>query len=254
MDNNDSFVPHPYDDARGRVACRVGSWVAVATSLVTILTFALAITAVPNSGRNCRTDCVAYPFTDETVAEQFPADYLWMFPAMVVTVLFVALVACLHECAGAGRKVFSLTALCLAVIAAAVLLVDYFVQVTVMKPSLEKGQLEGLALVTQYNPNGVFIALEELGYLLMSVAFVVVAPVLPTTTRVERALRWLLVAGFAATIVALGVVAGVYGSDRQDSFEVPVISIVWLVLVTAGPLLAVVLKRSASSTIRLMRA
>lgn len=56
---------------------------------------------------------------------------------------------------------------CIAVVAAAVLLIDYFIQFSVMPLSLQKEQLEGWALFTQYNPNGVFLALEELGFLLM---------------------------------------------------------------------------------------
>ena len=84
-----------------------------------------------------------------------------MYPAMLLMLLFVVFVACVHEHAPPARNIFSLVALCLAVIAAAVLLVNYFVQVTVMPPSLEKGQVDGFAMLTMYNPDGVFIALEE---------------------------------------------------------------------------------------------
>ncbi len=59
--------------------------------------------------------------------------------------------------------------------ATAVLLIDYYIQVTVMQPSLVKGQLDGWAMLTMYNPHGVFIALEEIGYLLMSVVFLCLA-------------------------------------------------------------------------------
>ena len=83
---------------------------------------------------------------------------------MVAAGIVVALVAAVHEWAPAERRVSSLLGLCLVVVAAAVLLIDYFVQATVLQPSLVKGQLDGWALLTQYNPNGVFIALEELGY------------------------------------------------------------------------------------------
>jgi hypothetical protein len=33
-----------------------------------------------------------------------------------------------------------------------------------MQPSLLKGETEGLTLFLQYNPDGIFIALEDLGY------------------------------------------------------------------------------------------
>src|SRR5680860_1644618 len=116
-----------------------------------------------------------------------------MYPAMLLMLLFVAFTAAVHEYAPPTRKFFSRLGLCLASLAAAVLLIDYFIQVTVMQPSLEKGQLDSWAMWTQYNPNGVFIALEELGYLLMSVALACVAPVFTQRNKVERTIRWLFV-------------------------------------------------------------
>ena len=55
------------------------------------------------------------------------------------------------------------------------LLGGYFVQFSMVPVSLMNGQSEGIALLTQYNPYGVFIVLEELGYLLMSLSFVFLA-------------------------------------------------------------------------------
>ncbi len=113
-----------------------------------------------------------------------------------------------------------------------------------MQVSLEKGQLDGWSMLTQYNPNGVFIALEELGYLLMSVVFLCLAPVFAGTTGIERALRWLLRASFALAVLALVVVLAIKGSDRGDTFEIAVISIVWLTLIVAGTLSAIVFRRA----------
>jgi len=227
-----------------RSAARLGFWLAVVTPILTIVTFGFAITAFPNSGRGCQTDCATYPFAGEIVASQFPGDYMWMLPAMALMLLFVALIAAVHQFAPASRRVFSLVGLCLAVVAAAVLLIDYFVQFTVMQPSLEKGQLEGWALFTQYNPNGLFLALEELGFLLMSIVFLAIARVFDGATKVDRALRWILVGSFVATVVALVAVSASFGLDRQDTFEIAAISIVWLTLAVAGPLMAIVFRRA----------
>ena len=221
--------------SRGSVASRFGFWIAIATSATTVLTFVLALTALP--------DKVPYPFTSDIIADQWPGDYFWMFPAMVLMVLFVALVAVLHVHAAPERNVFSLLALGLAVIAAAVLLIDYYIQVTVMQLSLEKGQLDGWAMLTQYNPNGVFLALEELGYLLMSLVFLSLVPIFVRGSGVARAIRWLFLISFALTILSLIVVSVVLGIDRSDVFEIAVISIVWLTLIGAGPLLAVMFRR-----------
>jgi hypothetical protein len=52
-----------------------------------------------------RARCVGYPYTSRRIAELFPEQYLWMYGAMLVMVLFVALVAAIHECAPAGRRI-----------------------------------------------------------------------------------------------------------------------------------------------------
>lgn len=69
-----------------------------------------------------------------------------------------------------------------------------------MQPNLEKAQLDGWAILTQYNPNGVFIALEELGYLLMSVALLCLVPVFEKHDRLERGIRWLFTGSFATVV------------------------------------------------------
>ena len=142
---------------------------------------------------------------------------------MLLMLLFVALAASVHLYAPSTRKIFSLVGLCFASVAAAVLLIDYFIQVTVVPLSLEKGQLDGWAVLTMYNPYGVFIALEELGYLLMSLALALLAPVFVGRNRVERAIRWVLLLNFLAVVV-------------------------WLTLIVAGPLVAVVLRRATADS------
>jgi len=226
------------ETARDGATYRFGYWSAVATTALTVVSFALALTALPNS--------VPYPFAGPVISEQWPGDYLWMYPAMVLMVVFVGLVATIHGYAPPARKIYSLVGLCIASVAAAVLLIDYYVQVTVMQPSLENGQLDGWAIFTQYNPHGVFIALEEIGYLLMSLVFLCLAAVFGQRNRLERSVRWLFISSFAVTILALVIVAATRGIDRGDGFEVIVISIIWLTLIVAGPLLAIVFRRAVS--------
>lgn len=215
---------------------RFGFWVSAITATLTVVTFALALMALPNS--------VPYPFTSPIIAEQWPLDYLWMYPAMVLMLLFVALLAAIHEYSPPTRRVYSLVGLCAAIMSAAVLLIDYYVQVTVMQPSLEKGQLDGWAMFTMYNPNGVFIALEEIGYTLMSLALLCLAPVFVQKNRLERGIRWLFTLSFALVVLALVAVSAFYGIDRGDVFEIIVISIVWLTLIGGGALTALVFRRA----------
>ncbi|MGD8201079.1 hypothetical protein ACQE98_10490 [Ornithinimicrobium sp. W1679] len=113
---------------------------------------------------------------------------------------------------------------------------------TVLPVSLAKGQLDGWSMLTQYNPNGVFLALEELAYVLMSLALLSLVPALPTGTRPARVLRRLFVGSAVAVAVSFAVVTALQGPDRGDTFEILVISLVWLTLLVASPLLALVLR------------
>jgi len=240
MGSEGSSPPASQDSIhRGPSPARFGYRIALATALTTLLTFGLALTALP--------DKVPYPFTSRIIAEQWPGDYYWLFPAMLLMLLLVALVAAVHETAPAAQKVYSLLALVFAAVAAAVLLINYYIQAAVIPVSLMKGQTDGWALFTQYNPNGIFIALEELGYLLVSLAFLCLAPVFHNGTRLEKSLRWLFLLSFAAAILSLAVVSALLGNDRGDVFEIIVISIVWLTLISAGFLLAALFKRQLSA-------
>jgi hypothetical protein len=222
-------------------ANRVGLYSAILTVVTTVITFGLAITAVPNAGAGCQVDCVGYPYLN-TLSE-FPGDYLWMPPAMLLVVVYVVLVSSIHAQASPQKWVYSQIGLSFALLSAGVLLCDYFVQFSVVPVSLMNQQTAGLTLLTQYNPYGVFIVLEELGYLLMSLSFLFLAPVFANEGRLASGVRWVFVVGFVLTLVFLAVISINHGINRMDRFEVAVISIDWLVLVVNGVLLSVLFRR-----------
>jgi hypothetical protein len=220
---------------------RVGLYSAILTVLITILTFSLAITSIPNSGAGCTENCVEYPYLN-TLSE-FPRDYLWMPLAMLLIVVYVTLVVSIHTYAAQHKKIYSRIGLSFALIAAGILLSDYFIQFSVVPISLMNHETDGIALVTQYNPHGIFIVLEELGYLLMSLSFLFLAPVFTNEGRLASVVRWVFIAGFVLTMVFLAVISINYGLDREDRFEIAVISIDWLVLVVNGVLLSFLFRR-----------
>ncbi|EEW51274.1 hypothetical protein HMPREF0290_0113 [Corynebacterium efficiens YS-314] len=229
-DNTSSSASH--------TTARIGVIMAVALTVLTAVTFILALTALPNK--------VPYPFNQDVIVEQWPGDYLWMPPAMLLMVVFVGVLAALHEQAGPDRRIYSLIALGMGIPAATVLVINYYLQFTVMPISLEKDQLDGWALFTQYNPQGIFIALEELGYMLMSLVLLAVAPVVTGPGRVAKTLRVLLALQFVVMVLSLMLISALLGRERGDIFEITVITLVWVVLLIAGPLLAIWFRRSGA--------
>jgi len=162
---------------------------------------------------------------------------------MFLVVVYVILMVSIHTYAAQDKKVYSQIGLSFALIAAGVLLSDYFIQFTVVPISLMNQETDGIALLTQYNAHGVFIVLEELGYLLMSLSFLFLAPVFSNSGRLASVVRWVFITGFALTMVFLVVISIDHGLDRMDRFEVAVISIDWLVLVINGVMLSVLFRR-----------
>jgi hypothetical protein len=220
---------------------RVGFYSAVLTTLITLVTFGLAMTAIPISGANCPGDCVEYPYLD--TVSQYPKDFLWMLPAMLLVLVYVTLLVSIHSYAERQKKIYGQIGLAFGLIAAVILLSDYYLQFSVVPMSLRNAETEGLALLIQYNPHGIFLALEELGYLLMSLSFPFVAAVLSNRSRLESAIRWIFMIGFVLVMLSLSVIWISYGLERLDRFEVLVISIDWLTLIINGVLLSIMFSR-----------
>jgi hypothetical protein len=166
-----------------------------------------------------------------------------MFAALVVCVLFLAFVLSLRARSVAGRELMAELAGALALMSSLVIGGDYFVQLAAVQPSLLAGEADGVSMLTQYNPHGVFIALEELGYLLMSGALASAAVALPRSSRLERAVRWLLFAGFAVAVATLAGFMATLGHSRGYLFEIAIISIAWLTLIPGALMMAAVFWR-----------
>jgi hypothetical protein len=154
-------------------ASRFGFYAGLFTAVMGVVAFGLAVTAVPVAGANCPSNCVPYPYMG--TAGQWPKDFLWQPPAILFILGYLALMLSIHDSVPAGRKILSLAALCLALVSATVLAIDYYVQFAVVPVSLQANETNGLPLLIQYNPHGLFIALEEFGYLAMGLSFVLVA-------------------------------------------------------------------------------
>ncbi|HEY6798555.1 MAG TPA: hypothetical protein VI248_28080 [Kineosporiaceae bacterium] len=212
-------------------------WTAVSTAAMAATALAIGITTLPRSGPNCRSACIGYPYTGG--AEFAPRDYWWMYPASLVALQTIALLMILPRRDSAAAALAARISVGLAVIAAGTLVTDYGIQVAVVQPALIKGETDGIGLLSQYNPHGVFIALENVGYLLLGLAFAAAAMAADPRSRPERVARGVFGVGGALTVVALIGYALAYRSDIEYRFEVAGLAIDWLVLIITGILLGV---------------
>jgi hypothetical protein len=214
---------------------RLSLWASILTAVMAAVSLGMAITTLPRSGPYCQSGCVGYPYTD--VAAFVPRDYLWMYPAVLLTMLTMVLVECIHNRTAPSRGLLSRIGVAFTTMGVAILVVDYASQLTFLQPALLLGETEGLPPWSQYNPHGIFIALENVGYVLLNLAFLFIGvAMVRMPSRLWRAAGWVFAAGGGLTMALLVFYAAFYRVRLDYRFEVAAISVTWLVLI-AGPLL-----------------
>jgi hypothetical protein len=221
---------------------RLSLWAAILTAFMAVVSLAMAITTLPRSGPYCQSGCVGYPYID--AAAYVPRDYLWMYPAIVLTLLAMALMECIHFQMPPSRALLSRIGVAFTIMGVAILVVDYAGQLTFIQPALLLGEAEGLSPWSQYNPHGIFIALENVGYVLFNLAFVFIGvAMVRMPTRLWRAAGWIFTLGGALTVALLVFYAAFYRVRLDYRFEVTAILITWLVLIVTPVLLSIAFRR-----------
>jgi len=222
---------------------RIGFWAAILTAALAAVSFGVAVTTPPRTGPFAAPGS-AIPFPYSAAAQFVPRDFLWMYPALLMMLAFLVLAVCVREHGVADRKVVGTIGLCLAVASFTIIAVDYFIQLRTVQPALLNGEFDGLAIMSQYNPHGVYIALEELGFLAMGLSFAFLALVIGSS-RLEGVTRWVYLASSALIVAAFVGMSWYFGFGLEYRFEVAAIFLGWLTLMISGVLLAFVFRRSA---------
>ena len=220
----------------------VGFYSAVCLTLLTLGTFVIAVLTPPLGGPYCTGGCYSYPYAG--IVARFPRDYIWMYPAILLSLVYYVLMVSIHYVAPSDRKLFSHIGLSFALVSTATFVLDYFLQLSVIQPSLVQGEMDGIALLSQFNAHGIFIVLEEIGFFMMSLSMLCMAPAFVGATKEEKAIRWLFRSCFALTVIAFILYSAFYGIEREYRFEVAAISINWLTLIVSGILLGLVFRRA----------
>ena len=205
-------------------------------SIITLITFTAAMFAIPISGTFAVGERLEYPYLN--TLSQIPRDYIWMPLAIIMLIVYLIVMVKVHYANDDSRKSLSMIGLIFAMFSVGVLITNYFVQFSVVPVSLLKEQTEGITLLTQYNPYGLFIVLEELGYLLMCVSFFFISIVFSDETKLGTAIKRIFSGASVLGILAFIVMSIWLGHNKRDAFEVVVIVIAWFTLIINGVLMS----------------
>ena len=198
-------------------------------ALFTMLTFGFAITAVPISGPFCLERCINYPYLD--IAGQFPKDFYWMMNALFLNLFYIYWAVKAYRIVSWQFPDTALFGIILAASGSVILLMDYVVQLSVVPISAIKGEMDGVAVISQYNDHGLFIALEELGITLQVISFACLNPFysLECKAITKKVIHFSLpVMMVIVSIVGFLWMSALHGLDRSYRYEVLVISVLWL--------------------------
>lgn len=215
---------------------KFGYYISTITAILAIITFAVAICTPPLSGPFCAESCFEYPFHD--IAGRFPRDYYWMFFAIILSIFYLIMMITIYHVIPENRKLYGMLGSTFAVMSALILIVDYFVQVSVIQPSLLAGETDGISILTQFNPHGIFIVLEEIGFMFMILSFFALIPAFKGQNKLEKTIKWTSTISFVLAILSFTLISLSFGIFREYRFEVVVISITWIELIIISFLFA----------------
>ncbi|EKE27284.1 MAG: hypothetical protein ACD_3C00226G0003 [uncultured bacterium (gcode 4)] len=203
-------------------------WICILMSMITIIAFGIAIFTLPISWPFCAESCISYPYTQ--IISRFPRDYIWMYFAILLMILFVIFSSLINNLISKEKRVFSNIWFAFAIMSSTVLLIDFFIQISVIQPSLLRWESDSISIFTQYNPHGIFIVLEELGYLIMSISFLFFWMALENFW-IRKWVKRIFFAWFSLTISSFILISFFLWINREYIFEIAAISINWAVLI-----------------------
>ncbi|GBO51506.1 hypothetical protein APA_470 [Pseudanabaena sp. lw0831] len=136
----------------------------------------------------------------QTYAENFNLfDMASFIPAFFLAPTMVILIACINAIAPESKKIFSQIGLAFAIVYAAIIPTNYYLQIFVVRLNLQSGTLGGLSILAQPNLHSIFFALETLGYGFLSLATIFISLVF-TSGKLEIWIRSLFIVSGAVGI------------------------------------------------------
>jgi hypothetical protein len=117
----------------------------------------------------------------------------------LLTLSFLVVMACIHSYAPEEKKVFSLVGLSFAIVYAALISFNYFVQLTFVRQTTFDASVFDMT-----NTQSMMFVIEVLGYFFMGLSTLFAAPVFGSG-RIENLIKWLFVAnGILGILTPIG--------------------------------------------------
>lgn len=199
--------------------------------IITITTFIFALRAVPISGAFSPTDPIQYPYLE--TKSQFPNDYIWMYIAIFMLISYLIYMISIEVLYKEKNPILVKSSVIFAKFSVLILITTYFLQAEVLPINIILEQYNGISLFTQYNPYGMFIASEVLGYFFMMISMVLIAPIFKKT-RSMKFIRIFIILSFISTVIIYILLSSIFGLYKMERFEVFIICITWIDLILIG--------------------
>ena len=185
-----------------KMVSRIGFWSAILTTIWTIwfiLAFGYYMSSLPSE----------WPGIEAFAASFEPIPYIaWVIPCLLLALVFPIMMSCIHYYAPDNKKIWSLLGLVFAVMYGAVLAINYWLLLTVVRESLLSGYIEGLEWFVIGSPHSITNTIEGIGYGFMGFAVIFVSQIF-SGDKLERWLRWLFIVNGVTGIA--GVILGGLG-------------------------------------------
>ena len=106
---------------------KVGFWVALLTLIIAAASLVIGFATPARAGPLAQPgSIIPYPYTN--AASFIPADYILLYPGILLALTFIVLMTCIHRQASEDKKIFSQDGLSFAPIYAVAITTDYFIQ------------------------------------------------------------------------------------------------------------------------------
>ena len=238
--------PRSSSEARavGRDARRPAAIAAAGVAgLAALALLAGVFTPTPGGGL-CTGACAAYPFDDPALIRDFvPVSFFWMVPAIGMLLALVVFVTSLGTIRQGFARLAPVLSLVFMLIGTAVLIGDYAIQLAVVVPSLLHGEGAAVVALSLLNPHGAFVALEDVGYWTLGLAFLAIAATVSGASLAERVAHVVFLVGGILAVGALPAFVVVLGADLGYAYEIFVITVVDVALVVGGACVALAFRR-----------